>query len=438
MSNTFSNKYIRSIDANRTLKDSIIRSIYSNRPRSRISVTDLVSPMQSFYRRIRPDIKPSMTKLQNMLAGTGFHDLFGQIISEEEFLEQLVEYEGVVGKIDIYDDIPIEIKTTSKIPSNLYKYRSSYFDQLGMYCAMSKEKNGRLIIYERKNKNKDSKLKVIDVKFLNTEKIQQEIIKNRDDFKEALSTKDNSKLPKCEWFFQGCDYRSICRCKDMEDSSPFIMEDEIEIIERDDLIEEIKSHEMPQHTDINKFLINDLVFPRKAIFKRKSNQAEDKEELDYLFSKIYSLEKQGFRAALNDTLKYGFKDDYTTVEVRLESIIDKVDLLFDIPTILRTNSNSSMIDRNKLAQFFPHYFDRLAIECAIMNIQKGRLILYYDQIPDDKFMVYDVIFHSRDDILKESKDRLDLLENNASHEALPKCPSWMFKFCDFQSECECE
>ena len=85
MSNTFSNKYIRSIDANRTLKDSIIKSIYSNRSSSRVSVTDLVSPMQSFYRRTRPDINPSMNKVQNMLAGTGFHDLFGQVISEEEF-----------------------------------------------------------------------------------------------------------------------------------------------------------------------------------------------------------------------------------------------------------------------------------------------------------------------------------------------------------------
>ena len=73
-----------------------------------------------------------------------------------------------------------------------------------------------------------------------------------------------------------------------------------------------------------------------------------------------------------------------------------------------------------------------------MNIQKGRLILYYDKIPNDKFMVYDVIFHSRDNILKESKHRLDLLENNAVHGDLPKCPPWMFKFCDFQSECACE
>ncbi|MBN18797.1 MAG: hypothetical protein CL758_04900 [Chloroflexi bacterium] len=438
MNNSFSDRFIRSIDANRTLKDSIIKAIYSNRSRSRISVTDLVSPMQSFYRRIRTDIKPSITKLESMLAGTGFHDLFGQIISEEEFIEQLIEYEGVVGKIDIYDDVPIEIKTTSKIPSNLYKYRSSYFDQLGMYCAMIGVKSGRLIIYERNAKKNNSKFKVIDVNFLNIEKIQQEIIRIRDIFTQALSTKDSSNLPKCEWFFKGCDYKSICNCKNLEDSLPLIMEEEIEIVDRPDLLDEIKLYEMPQYLDVNKFLINDLVFPRKAILKRKTIEDQEKKQLDQLCNNTYKLEKQGFRGALNDAIRFGFKGHYKTVEIVLGSISDRVDLLFDVPTILRTNSNLSMIDRNKLAQFFPHYFDRLAIECAIMNIQKGRLILYYDQIVKDKFMVYDVIFHSRDDILKEAKSRLALLENNASHDKLPKCPSWMFKFCDFQSDCECE
>ena len=72
-----------------------------------------------------------------------------------------------------------------------------------------------------------------------------------------------------------------------------------------------------------------------------------------------------------------------------------------------------------------------------MDIRHGRLILYYEKIPDDKFMVYDVAFHSRDAILGEAKRRLSLLESGAEHTALPSCPAWMVRFCDFAPNCGC-
>ena len=49
------------------------------------------------------------------------------------------------------------------------------------------------------------------------------------------------------------------------------------------------------------------------------------------------------------------------------------------------------------------------------------MIIYYDRIPDDKFMVYDVWFAGLDGILAEVKRRLDLLETGADHAELPAC-----------------
>ena len=84
-------RFIRNIDANRTIKDALTAAVGANRPRWRISVTDLVNPAQAYYRWKRPEIRPSLDRLQVMMAGTGFHDIFGKIISTEEFLEQTLE-----------------------------------------------------------------------------------------------------------------------------------------------------------------------------------------------------------------------------------------------------------------------------------------------------------------------------------------------------------
>jgi len=158
----FSSEFIRSIDANRTVKNALQKAISSSRPRSRISVTDLVNPTQAFYSRTHPEIKPSLDRLQIMLSGTGFHEIFGQLISTEEYLEQFLEFDGIVGKVDIYEDVPVELKTTSSIPKDIYKGRNSYFEQLGMYCTMASTNTGQLYIYQRQNDEKADDFRVYE------------------------------------------------------------------------------------------------------------------------------------------------------------------------------------------------------------------------------------------------------------------------------------
>ena len=132
MPDPFSAAFVRGIDANRTLRDELTAVIMAQSARRRISVTDLVNPRQAFFRWTRPEIQPSPDRAQFMLAGTGFHDLFGRTVSTEEFVEQFVEYEGIVGKIDIYEEIPVELKTTGSNPDAPGATRASYIDQLGM------------------------------------------------------------------------------------------------------------------------------------------------------------------------------------------------------------------------------------------------------------------------------------------------------------------
>jgi hypothetical protein len=107
------------------------------------------------------------------------------------------------------------------------------------------------------------------------------------------------------------------------------------------------------------------------------------------------------------------------------------------PTLLRTSRFKEMVERDRLPYVQTHYFDRLAFDCALSGHESGRLVLYYEAIPGDKFMAYDVRFRNLEAISEEVDRRLALLEAGGPLEALPPCPVWMSKFCRFSPECGC-
>src|SRR5436309_15798259 len=128
MHEAFSAKFVRNVDANRTIKDELTAAIRAQSARRRISVTDLVNPRKAFFSRTHPEIQPSADRSQAMIAGTGFHTEFERAVSTDEFAAQLVEFEGIVGKIDIYENIPVQLKTTASLPSGQDAVYSHFVD----------------------------------------------------------------------------------------------------------------------------------------------------------------------------------------------------------------------------------------------------------------------------------------------------------------------
>jgi hypothetical protein len=174
--------YVSHIEANRSVKDALMQKLRTRRPPYLISVTDLINLKQAYFRRKHPEIVPPLEKRQLMWAGTGFHKIFGSAVSSEEYLEQFVEAEGIVGKIDIYENIPIEVKTTSTLISteDLVKYRPTYMEQLGIYCAMVNCVQGKIIIYQRHGEESpQAPLVAYQVTFPDLEAIRDEMRRRR-------------------------------------------------------------------------------------------------------------------------------------------------------------------------------------------------------------------------------------------------------------------
>ncbi len=435
--------YVSRIEANRSVKDALMQSLRTRRPPYRVSVTDLTNLKQAYFRRKHPDIVPPLEKQQLMWAGTGFHRMFGAAVSSEEYLEQFVEADGVVGKVDIFDEIPVEVKTTSTPvdAEDILQRRPAYLEQLGMYCAMVDSHEGEIIIYQRQVEESPwvSPLLVYHIAFPDLEKVRSEMRRRRDLLLQALISNDPSNLPACPWFNRQCDYSRVCDCQTTSVKASYEIaglagEIYVDGRTRQQLLEKMAA---PQPSQV--FRINDIVFPRKAYLERVKPQEAlptkevREEQEDYL----RSIDERGFLDALRDSLRYGAPGEVQRIPVQQATLTDMVRVWQDRPTILRDPKFSSLVERERLPRTFPHYFLRLGFECALTGHSRGRLMTYYVKVPkeDAKLMVYDVRFRSLDAIRVEALRRIGLLEKAEGAGTLPRCPSWMCSYCDYGAEC---
>jgi hypothetical protein len=435
--------YVSRIEANRSVKDALMQSLKTRQPPYRISVTDLLNIKQAYFRRKYPEITPSLEKQQLMWAGTGFHKTFGSAVSSEEYLEQFIEAEGIVGKIDIYEKIPVEVKTTSTPldTKDLLQYRPTYIEQLGMYCAMVNAHEGEVIIYQRPAEQSPSTppLVAYHVTFPNLEAIREEMRRRRDLLVQALIANDPSNLPVCPWFNRQCDYSQVCDCATTSVPASREIADLAGEIYVDSKTCQQLINKMAGAQPSQLFGINDIVFPRKAYFERLKLQEtapiegvrEEKEQY------LRSMDERGFLDALRDSLRFGAPGEAQRIPVKHAPLSDLVQIWQNLPTILRDPKFSSLVERERLPRTFPHYFLRLGFDCALTENTKGRLLLYYVRVPkeDAKLMVYDVNFRNLNAVKAEALRRLGLLEKATSPLQLPKCPSWMCPYCDYRLDC---
>ncbi len=433
MNEAFSARLIRGIDANRTIKDELTAAIQTQSTRRRLSVTDLVNPRKAFFSRTHPAVQPSPDRAQAMLAGTGFHNEFERAVSTEEFAEQLVEYEGIVGKIDIYENIPVELKTTRSMRPGLEAVYPQYVDQLGAYAVMTGREAGHLLIYGRGEFGRTPELRAYQVEFGDLPAIRGEMLRRRDLLRHALDANDPTGLPRCKWYGR-CEYQEICGCGDAEEIGPLVPEGSVRI-QHNERVEGLFAGRLREgEGHVSGFRFFHLVFPRKAAF----GLLDDGEDTPGTTQdRLGQMERRGFFKALDDILYRGVPDAFKSVPVRVGRLADRVRLYRGVPTILKSTRARDFIERRRLPSERPWNVDTLAFQCALLGVETGRLVLYYEALPDDKFMVYEVMFSDIPAVRAEVERRLSLLESGAPPAELPPCPAWMAKTCPYRDRCGC-
>lgn len=429
--------YVTRIEANRTIKDELMERLLQTRPRQRISVTDLLNIRKAYMQRLHPEIQPPIDRKEIMFAGKGFHDLFGRAVSSEEYLEQFVEWNGIVGVIDLYKDVPTELKTTYGVGEGeeLRTSRPYYVEQLAMYCAMADKTEGRLVLYQRESKKEEPSLSVYDATFSDLDMVRKEMIERKDALINALEINSPEGLPACPWRGRGCEFEPICGCSDAPEFEPKIAQSVQPLVlnpeEAEKLLSLISSSRPTYQAGLNT-----LVFPRKAYYESLKKYKETDTEL------LDSMKRFGHKKVIADAIQFGKGMDSLRKSVSFGDLQGRITYFKGTPTLLRSVRLNSVVSRDALIRLFPHYLLRLAFECALTNSTKGRLIIHYEKLDEEsKLMVYDITFSEVKELLKEAEGRLLALKKARDGQLDPKelapCPSWMRTRCPYQPTCGC-
>lgn len=430
---------ISKVEANRGLKDAFAERLKTRGERQSISVTDLVALRPAYYGRVRPDVVPDLERQELMMLGSGFHEQFGRAVSKEEYVEQFVEMDGITGRIDIYEQHPLELKTTRSAiaAEDLVSRRPSWLEQLGMYCAMVVHEEGRVLVYNRAGPDS---LLAFAVRFRNLAAIQSDMTSRRNQLAKALETGSPDSLPVCPWRGKGCIYEaeSVCSCSAMKETPSFPIAAQAAEVVRDDGIEKDFATRMARlAAEKEGIRITDLVFPRKAFFAAESTPKGEEDTT----AKLESYDRYGLVRELTSRGLAG-KGELTRRLVEDGPVRDRVLIHKGAATAVRVSEFREPVQRWQLPDTFRHYVLRLGFDAALAGTERGRLVVYYRNASseDAKLMVYDVFFKDLDRLKREAEWRANLLVQARAEgdpSTLPACPAWMFKFCQYKDRCGC-
>jgi len=401
-----------------------------------VSVTDLLDVRQAYWRKTYPEVPVDLERGADMMAGTGFHDAFNWKVSSEAWIEQKVSYQDINGRIDIYEDLPLELKTTKTLveADDLRRLRPSHLEQLGAYCGMVDRPDGWLLTY---NRGDGRSLVGAAVHFDLIKSIRKELTRRRDALRAALDAHDPGALPPCQWAGKGCPWQGVCNC--IPGPVEYAIADLAHVEPSPELEAEFTKRfkDAPKPPDKG-FSINDLVYPRQAYFR--SIETEDEEEED-IAEALQALDNRAFM----HELKYralAVNGGYTSRPVQLGNVTGRVEFHEGRVLWVTRCGFKEPVARYRLASALVDRLLRLGFNAALANVGRARLIVYYPNVPEEdaRVIVYDLTWDNLTALRKEAERRAGLLEvamKSKSPADLPACPAWRFKFCEFAPQCGC-
>jgi hypothetical protein len=411
-------------------------------PRS-VSVTDLLAPRRAFWRQVGPPVAPSPEREARMEGGRRIHRALGLVFSSSGALEVRVRRDGLHGRIDVLADRPIEVKTTgTALPGeDLRASRPEHVDQLGMYCALLDDPQGRLI-YLGLGTEKVEEVAAYDLRFAGLESIRSAMRARAGDLRHALEEESPHELPRCPWFGRGCEYQAagVCDCGGAEPAATPIAAERAEPPDpRPEVARALSAAVSALPPLVGPPVVErfrDLLYPRLAFFERavppptRPPAAPRPPESADLYRR------------LTEAVEGGRVGEVSRLPTRSEEPDEEVGGFLGEPYLVRT---SRLRDRPRASEWLarsPQYALELGLRCVATGTSVARLIVGFErasggagpiQVVEMRFdpsSVFSRVWRARATALGEA-----LTSDDPGR--LPPCPRWRFDSCDYREFCGC-
>jgi hypothetical protein len=414
----------------------------SHRPVRGVVVTDLLDPRAAYWRAVAP-IPPTDEESARLAEGRRIHEQLGRQLAPATAREVRVRRDGIVGKIDILDGRPLELKSTSNLPSPTEDPRAtrpSYLEQLAMYAALVDRADGRLIVVRAVSEGVAA-ARVWDVEFGSLPAIRAEMVRRADALRHAREVATPEGLPRCAWFDRGCAFQRerACQCSGTEPNlSNVVLEETGRPAARPEVaaeVERLLASRTSGPGEVARF--RELAYPRRAYFDgveagpgRAAEDAGPAGAPDETWSAVLAVLEDGPAG------EYELRHDPSGEPA------EAIPTFRGDPILVKSSRSLRPVPADSLVPQRPHYVLELGLRCASLGRPDGWLVLGMERVPSDGdwIRVQRIRFGSERalrEFLQRRKEKLSLARRRSDPAGLPTCPTWMVERCPHRLLCGC-
>jgi hypothetical protein len=416
-----------------------------------VGVTDLISLRRAFYRAFAPAVPIPPARQVRLNQGRALHRTLGARLAREGILEARVRRDGLVGRIDILAELPIEVKTATALvdPSELPVYRPDHIEQLGMYCALVDRPAGRLLTLVASPQGV-SEVQAVDVSFRSTSRILSEMRRRADLLRAAWAEARVDRLPRCPWYGRGCEFEesSVCACTGKEEPVPHPIPEEVETISaKDDVRDRVRAALSEpilaeETAPVGRF--RELLYPRRAYFDRTALAVAPATVPTTAPPREVSPPSPtpDLYARLTEALESGPAGEVARLPARSAEPEEEVVGFRGRPLLMRTSRAWARFREDEVVQRAPQYALELGLRCATTGTDSGIVVIGFERAKGDRdrLQVLELRFASLTPFSRFYRERsrsLAVAVRDRAPANVPACPNWMTSDCPYRSECGC-
>jgi len=411
-----------------------------------IGVTDLVSLRRAYYRFIAPGVPIPPSRQARLDQGRTVHRTLGIRLANEGLLEARVRREGIVGRIDILADVPIEVKTSGSFvaPEDLARTRPDHLEQLAMYCALVGGWNGRLLTLLADDQGVHD-VQALDVPFGSPVRVLEVMRDRSQRLRSAWAESRPDRLPRCPWFGRGCEFEDskVCGCTGDEPVDPPSILDEVgPIAVRHDVQDRLRPLVVGGSNLTEAFALGrfrEVLYPRRAYFDRTSPPKEPALAIPETRPLPPLPDLYG---RITEALESGGPGEVARLPPRSKEPEEEVVGFRGLPVLLRTSRGWARYRPEELVARQPQYALELGLRCAVTGTDRGRVVIGFERAESDRdrVQVLELTFRSLTPFsrfLRERRRALAAAIGERNPVALPSCPNWMVDDCPYRATCGC-
>jgi hypothetical protein len=431
------------VSEDRSLESELRGRFGRSPPELGISVTDLLGPRRAFWRRFGGAAPVDEERLERMERGRSWHHQLPTHLPTEGRFEVRVRREGVIGRIDLLSDVPVEVKTGNAVGAeSIAAERPEHVEQLAIYCLLTDRSEGRVVYLAPGNEGQVG-IAALDMVFGSLDRIRSAVRSRRGSMLEAMRTVRPDELPACRWFGRGCEFQSakVCDCTGTEPMPPSDLIDELtRVTPRPDVEARWKDglgRAAPPAETPSLLRFRDLIYPRRTYFvstaPAPAGVAPARPPVPLtpdLYERLLGTIEGGVpgEVALLPSVAPGPEEDVVGFRGR--------------PILVRTSRAWSRVDPRTAVARLPQYALDLGYRCASTGTSEGVVVLAFEraETDTDRLQVLRYQFHDPGAFAAQwDVEATRLREAIAAHDPqrLSPCPGWMYEDCPYRGECGC-